>query len=251
MDLPRLRFEYKKLRELDADSDLIRVKPRRFVDEDTPVEYEVHYYCLSLYKDHKQKKILVADAKSDNNPHIMSIVLPAEYPAFRPELTFKTRIFHPNINDPTAPPENFESIRPGAVCVAAWKPSRSLRSIALEVGEMIQYKRYGMLEEGKFDILPTPVCKEALKHLQKNLDKMPIDSRNLTEKLKIELEEKIELEPEVEIVRIGDKGTGTVETGRLEEPTITEIVDILEENVPTTDENKKDRPKIVSVESLE
>jgi ubiquitin-protein ligase len=203
LDVPRLKSEYKKLQELEADSELIKVKPKKFVAEDAPIEYEIEYFCKGLCKDHKSGKVYVSDPQVNGRPHILSIVLPAEFPIFGPKLIFKTGIFHPNINDPTAPSKNFQRIPPGHVCYAAWRPERNLRSLVLEVGEMIQYKRYGMLEKNRFDILPTPICEEALKYLKKNLLNMPIDPRKLTNKIKIELEEP--QEPGIEILDIGEE----------------------------------------------
>lgn len=256
LDLPRLKLEYEKLKELNENSDLVEIKPKNFVVENAPIEYEIEYFCLGLYKDHKSKKIHILDPRINNDPHIMLIVLPAEFPAFQPELIFKSKIFHPNINDPTAPVINFESFRPGHVCYAAWKPGRSLQGLVLEIGEMIQFKRLGILERGKFDTLPTPICREALRYLKLSLQdrfkllaegtsisfaNIPLDNRSLTKKVEKILQAELGQENKIiEIIEEKEQEDSKLkkivtESNEPEpkKPEIIEITDVSEENDKT------------------
>lgn len=201
LDTARLKGEYEELEKLATTSDLIKIEPRDFAQPAAPVGYLVRYYCKALTKNHSTGKISTVDPSETKKPHVLWIHLPAEFPIFGPELRMQTPVFHPNIVDPTASDENFKRFPPGHVCIAKWAPSRSLRDIVLEVGEMLQYKRHGYQKrEGLVDdyLFPVPVCNEAFKWLKENISNVPIDHRNLATFADIKID-KTESDVDVEI----------------------------------------------------
>ena len=179
----RLKSEYSAVLDLNSRSSLISAEASRFLKLDVPSEYLVHYSCKGLYKDHSSDELL------ESTKHSISISIPPDFPVTPPELLFLTPIFHPNINDPSAPKENFVRFPRGWICMGSWKPARSIPDLIIEVGEMIQQKWSGVQTEisddmnpdGFVDIIPTPICKEAKKWIIENKSKIPIDDRPLIE----------------------------------------------------------------------
>lgn len=215
MDLPRLKREYELLEELDAASDLISIEANKFVAPNAPTHYIVKYKVKGLRKDHRTGKIYVYDPIIDGGYHVVEIKIPSLFPHLPPDIRFLTPIFHPNIVDPGAPPENFQKARRGHICLAQWRPSRSLKEIVLEIGEMIQLKRHGVGPNGTsfIDIMwGTPVCEEAAEWIRKNIHKLPIDDRPLVKSLTmvpveieisdIEIEIKIDEESKEDVIEI-------------------------------------------------
>jgi len=199
LDIDRLKSEYQLLEALETNSDLIKIHPHGFSQPGVPVGYLVEYYCKGLRKDYRTGRTFVTDPIETRDPHVLLIHLPAEFPVFGPQLRMQTPIFHPNIVDPSAHSENFKKFPPGHVCYARWAPSRSLRDLVLEVGEMLQYKRHGYQKsEGVVDYLfPVPVCNEALDWVKANLSRLPLDSRNLGRFADIAIEESATEEIEI------------------------------------------------------
>lgn len=179
----RLLNEFERMKTLAAESTLIDFK----AIGDPPEKYLVLFKCKGLAK---------ADVISEE--HIVSIYLHADYPRKPPIVRWKTPVFHPNIsfkppniNHPvTGEPMAFddllkifenagielpEDIRDGKICLDIleeinWSPKVTLDILCIELGEMIQYKKYN---------LGDPLDKNAARWAKANKDILPVDNREL------------------------------------------------------------------------
>jgi hypothetical protein len=132
--------------------------------------------------------------------HVVQIYLHAEFPRLPPEIYIMTPSFHPNIAAlyqtasfqvriqrllAEAPDEKSrqqlsqeitsdERIYRSHVCLDAldrnWSPGLTLDLISLELGELIQYKRYNVDD---------PLNHDAADWTRQNREKLPIDKRSL------------------------------------------------------------------------
>lgn len=181
----RLAEDLRNMEELRRQSTLID-----FVARGTPPdEYLVTYRCRGLI-----------DPARQSNEHVAEIYLHAEYPRLPPKVSFLTQIFHPNIVAAiqVAPvQERLERVLAAAssdeerqrmmqeisnnkelfkahVCLDAldynWTPSLTLEQICIELGEMIQYKRFNAGD---------PLNPEAAWWAESHRNLLPIDRRSL------------------------------------------------------------------------
>jgi ubiquitin-protein ligase len=171
----RLQNDYEKMRELREKSPFIDFK----VEGNPPEKYIVTFTCKGLVK--KGERIV------NSIHHMVEIYLPVEYPTKSPQLTWLTPIFHPNILG------NDHKWHPGKVCLGGWTPSQFLDELCIKLGEMIQYKNYGLF---------SPLNTEAAVWAKQNRDKLPVDMRDLVKEIEIEIKEVEEFG--VEDIRILD-----------------------------------------------
>jgi ubiquitin-protein ligase len=179
----RLLHEFERMKALKAESSLIDFSAKG----KPPDEYLVLFKCRGF-----------AEEDVISEKHIVWIYLHAEYPQKPPLVRWKTPIFHPNIsfikrvniNHPvTGEPMELEELlmifekagieRPrgitdGRVCLDIldlnWGPTVTLDRLCIELGEMIQYKKYNLAD---------PLDREAADWAEENIDLFPIDNREL------------------------------------------------------------------------
>jgi ubiquitin-protein ligase len=93
--------------------------------------------------------------------HQIEIYLHLEYPRLKPQCYILTDIFHPN----------FRMAHPHDICIGDfWASGETLVDIIYQVGEMIQYKNYG---------IQNPLNGIAAKWARENMSLLPIDTTNL------------------------------------------------------------------------
>ncbi len=181
----RLAKEYQYMEALQEKTSFIEFKTKG----EPPEEYLVKFGCIGMVNPHQQ-----------GNEHVIHIYLSAEFPRKPPQVTFLTSIFHPNIIAPiqsqsvqalinrelqNVKDENTRrqireailtrtDLYEGQICLDTlslnWSPSITLDIICLELGEMIQYKRYNPDD---------PLNSEAAEWSQIHRDQLPLDNRNL------------------------------------------------------------------------
>jgi ubiquitin-protein ligase len=149
--LRRLSSDYGRLGTLEAQSDLFQTDSSV---GDPPEQYRLLLRCRGIER-------LVGSEPVYRDEHVVEIELPAGYPRTRPNVYFKTPIFHPNIQDR----------QQGGVCLGTWYASMWLDELVMILIEMVQYR-----------IPPTTTSFDALNldavhWLRKNLDQMPVDPR--------------------------------------------------------------------------
>ena len=125
--LRRLRKDFELIQELDARSDLIKIKAEANKAGLPPERYIVTFLC---------KGVVGIDGKGNpklGEKHQVEIYLHNQYPQRWPGLKWLTPIWHPNINHAN-----------GSVCIDAawWTASRSLDRLIIMLGEMVQYKNF-------------------------------------------------------------------------------------------------------------
>lgn len=88
-----------------------------------PYEYVIEYRCKGIEK-------LQGDNPVYRNTHQVKIKLGSNYPKQKPDATFLTPIFHPNV----WPSRD--------VCLGDyWTPSETLTQLVLRIGKIIQYSK--------------------------------------------------------------------------------------------------------------
>jgi ubiquitin-protein ligase len=117
----RLRSDRRRLEELTAASDLIRIVS---MAGEPPEDYVIGFACKGLVA----PGLAMPQAGEE---HQVQVVLPAGYPSAPPQLRWLTPIFHPNVNA--------EGTR---VCIDVWFPSQFLDDLCILLGRMIQYRNY-------------------------------------------------------------------------------------------------------------
>ncbi len=181
----RLAQELARMERLRQQSTLIDFAAKG----NPPDDYLVTYKCIGM-----------VNASQKGNEHIARIYLHAEYPRRPPEVSFLTPIFHPNIAAPLqmAPVQaqihqllgsardeterqkilqrvfGDEEMFKARVCLDTldlnWSPAITLDIVCLELGEMIQYKRYNPGD---------PLNREAAEWARRHADLLPVDTRSL------------------------------------------------------------------------
>lgn len=198
MSIPRdkrLLHDYESMERLKAESSLIDFEAKG----SPPEEYLVLFKCKGL-----------VDEGVVGEEHLVWIYLHAEYPRKPPIVRWKTPIFHPNVSppkeidikhpvtgEPMKPeeilgimdrlglerPERITDLTDGRVCLDIldlnWTATVTLDRLCLELGEMIQYKKFN---------LDDPLDHEAAEWAEENMDEFPIDDRELLD-FRIELGE--------------------------------------------------------------
>lgn len=93
--------------------------------------------------------------------HKMEIYLHLDYPRLKPQCYLLTEIFHPN----------FRMAHPHDICIGDfWASGETLVDIIYQVGEMLQYKNYG---------IQNPLNGIAAKWARENKHLLPIDNTNI------------------------------------------------------------------------
>jgi hypothetical protein len=93
--------------------------------------------------------------------HKIEIYLHIDYPRLKPQCYILTEIFHPN----------FRMAHPHDICIGDyWASGETLVDIIYQVGEMIQYKNYG---------IQNPLNGVAAKWARENKHLLPIDNTNI------------------------------------------------------------------------
>jgi ubiquitin-protein ligase len=181
----RLMQELSRMNDLRAQSGFIDFK----ANGDPPDEYIVTYTCRGM-----------VDPDKVGEEHVARIYLSADFPFSPPHVRFLSPSFHPNI----AAPIQMDSVRADIqdllrrqpdeatrqrvekdlmededlfhtrVCLDTldhnWSPSITLDQICIELGEMIQYKRYNLY---------SPLNNDAVDWVVGNRHRLPVDSRSL------------------------------------------------------------------------
>lgn len=207
----RLMHELSRMEELREQSGFIDFVAKG----DPPDEYVVTFTCRGMI-----------DFDQEGEEHVARIYLPAEFPfEGPPRVQFLTRSFHPNIAAliqmstvqaqiqeylRRAPDEaarqkvqqeilNDEELFKAKVCLDtldhSWSPSITIDRICIELGEMIQYKRYN---------LDSPLNDNAVLWARANRQRLPVDARSLLDLralagIRILSESDVESEPEIHI----------------------------------------------------
>jgi hypothetical protein len=80
-----------------------------------------------------------------------------------------------------------ENFKPGWICIFNKWPGRkvTVKDVIYVVGEMIQLKRHNAPR----DIIPSKICKEASKWVQRNTHLIPVDRSSLLNKVTTQQEE--------------------------------------------------------------
>lgn len=93
--------------------------------------------------------------------HRIEIYLHIDYPRLKPQCYMLTGIFHPN----------FRMAHPHDICIGDfWASGETLVDIIYQIGEMIQYKNYG---------IQNPLNGIAAKWARENKNLLPVDSTNI------------------------------------------------------------------------
>jgi ubiquitin-protein ligase len=152
----RFADEYKKLKELEANSDMIRVQA---VEGNPPRKYRVTINCKGMMLNPVNNKLYLTAN------HVLEIDLPvgiSTYPYEAPYIRCLTPHFHPNIS-----PDN------NLVCTGVerkWEPSLDLAWLVCHLADIITYRIYGTDD---------PYNKEAVQWAEAHKDKFPLDERSL------------------------------------------------------------------------
>ncbi len=162
--LRRLRKDFELIQEVDARSDLIKVKAKSSRVGLPPERYIITYRC---------KGVVGLDRRGNpkvSEHHQVEIYLHSQYPQRWPGMKWLTPIWHPNINHAN-----------GSVCIDAawWSASRSLDRLVIMLGEMLQYKNFHddpTKPPFPWDMEAARWCREFRK---KNPKYFPVDSREL------------------------------------------------------------------------
>ena len=182
----RLKSDYDTLKKLQDESRFIEIDP---IGDYPYEEYHVIYRCAGMIS-----------PSQVGYEHLVEIYLHADYPDKPPQVSFLSTIFHPNIASPIQLPtvqENIakslaeqtseaerqrlldwihhnEKLNKGMVCLDVlelnWSPDVDLDVVCIQLGHMIQYK------------LKNPdsaFTKDAADWTIDNMDKLPIDNREL------------------------------------------------------------------------
>jgi ubiquitin-protein ligase len=123
-----------------------------------PEKYLIEYRCAGL-------AITDTGGVSAHEKHRMSVIFKYDYPSKPPMLIWHTPLWHPNIRPPGVCPHG----RKFAVSVP-------LDQIVLTVGEMVQYRNFNLSD---------PFNHDAAAWARQNLDKFPVDQRDLLDGRKL------------------------------------------------------------------
>lgn len=119
--IARLSNDYAQLRMRFDGHPYITVEP---VGAVPPEKYQLVFNVPSLRLDDQNRPTLTQHT-------LVTLTLPSGYPKEKPHAVAHQRVFHPNFGD--------------YICIADfWSPAQSLAEIVLDIGEMLQWKRYNI-----------------------------------------------------------------------------------------------------------
>ena len=119
-----------------------------------PEKYLVGFHCAGIERTRDGEIV-------QRNWHVMEVIFALDYPSRNPRFIWMTPIWHPNIAQPYLCIEG----RPFPISV-------SLDQVCLEVGRMIQYQNYDVMDK---------LNPMAAQWAVENRDKLPVDTRNLVD----------------------------------------------------------------------
>jgi len=165
----RLKTDFQALQRLKAVSSILDFK----CHDTPPQRYLVGFRGRGLYYDKARNKVDIIER------HQVEIKLGASYPRNKPELKWKTPIFHPNIS------------ALGQVCLGGygtnWVPSLNLDELCEMLWDMIRY--------ANFDTKSPYNYKAARWVEQQTIYQFPLDERSLRDQLTRERLEQVEAMP--------------------------------------------------------
>lgn len=129
--------------------------------QEAPTRYRISFRCATYLLDGGAVKLSTPDTL-----HEVDLYLGTDYPFKPPEITWKTKIFHPNIL-PTGP-----------TCILGglWDPRRSLRDVCIQLIEMAAYQNYDAHH-------PLAGAKDAAEWiLAQPIDHFPADRRKIIDR---------------------------------------------------------------------
>jgi len=172
----RLKTDFQALKRLKAVSSILDFK----CEDASPQRYLVNFSGRGLFYNKALNKVEALDR------HQVEIKLGVSYPRNKPELKWKTPIFHPNIS------------ALGQVCLGGygtnWVPSLNLDELCEMLWDMIRY--------ANFDTKSPYNYKAARWVEQQSLFQFPLDERSLRDQLtreKLELAESDAIESVVPV----------------------------------------------------
>lgn len=158
--LKRLQADYDRVRELAANSEIVRILD---TDNNPPEKYVIEFACRGVASiDGREQPVIVEQ-------HRVGIYLHATYPREMPGMKWLTPIFHPNIG------------RNGAVCIDVWYASKSLDELVFMLGEMVQYKNFNPKSPLNPD---AAIWADSHRHLFP-IDKRPLRTADVFSKIQI------------------------------------------------------------------
>lgn len=148
----RLLADYNNIMDEFKNSPYISIEP---LEGDPPERYLVKYrlkgYVLNKLDDNVPKL---------SNYHEVEIYLPTTYPRMKPKCKANNNIFHPNFRT--------------EVCVGDyWGAGETLSDIIIQIGDMIQYKKYNV---------NSPLNAKAAIWTRENEKSFPLDNKSLYKK---------------------------------------------------------------------
>lgn len=149
----RLKNEYEEIKRVFRWTKYIKVVPN---EKDPPDEYKVFYKINGIG--------MVNGKIVEVKRHIAQIYLSYNYFEIGPTCTFLTPHFHPNI---------YPKSNKFCAFAGAFRAGESLTEYIFRLGEILQFKSYN---------LSSPANVEAKKWVLENLDKLPLDTRDLRKK---------------------------------------------------------------------
>ena len=145
----RLIADAQHVAEAFRDSPMIHLLETR---GEPPDLYRIEYQIESLEPTENPER------PAPRNLHQVEIQLTADYPRMSPQCKMLTPVYHPNID-------------PSHICVGDhWAAGERLVDLIVRIGEMLAYQAYN---------IKSPLDAEAAMWADLNVDKLPIDPRNL------------------------------------------------------------------------
>lgn len=147
--LRRLRVDYQRVQEAFARHPRIRLIA---ADGNPPEKYTFEFHVRSL--------VPTADDGCElGTVHQAEVFLPMDYPRRPPFCRMVTPVVHPNVD-------------PQKICIGDhWSACESLAHLVVRIAEMLCYQSYNT---------KSPLNAKAAAWAEKNLDRLPLESADLT-----------------------------------------------------------------------
>ena len=147
----RMKNDYEEMLRLRSESSIIDFE----ASGNPPHRYQLVFRCAGIRQEDAGRPVIIQE-------HRCQISLGAQYPSQPPDVTWLTRIFHPNI-------------KLQAVCHSGqWAPSWSLAEFVSELADMARYAKYN---------LQSPLDTKAAEWAKRNLNLFPLDARPIRDKV--------------------------------------------------------------------